>query len=758
MKTNNVQSLLILTLALALCGGSTPLAAQARFQSKGTGSWNVQGTWLLVSGTSGTGIPAAVDTVDILGGNVVSTGTTTANCASLIIESNGTLAINDTANVCVNGDPGTATVYGTLAMSGTGTLMKQGSGSRSFAVAAGGKMTISGSASNPVFDTYTYDPASTEEYTSSGNQTILTGDSLHVIVYGNLTLGGSGRKTASPINIDTTFHCAGALNVGTNVYFDVSTNVLRIYFGGNLVNYGTIDASVGITVLWMTGSQWLNYGTYLASYTPGFGYQPATIFVNTVIGGSPSNQTFYDLLVQGTMTVGSGLTVTRNVTIAPGGLLNGGASLTHTVGGNWTNSGTFNCGTSTVNFSGHSKRSISGSTFYNVILNDSLGATLTGNVTIASGGSLVQSAGNIATGGNALIIAANDPASFSPGAWNDTGTVVRSIAPGSTGTYRFFDANSCVIPGGTGNPGTISATVFPNTNPPGLPHAGDTAVVLKRYWTIAGTGAGPGFTYTLRLSYNKSEVRGVEQRYTFWETSGNGWVNSGTLGQPDTNSHFAEQTGLTGWSDWTLAESSAPLPIQLSSFQASSVNGSADVKLTWTTASEINNYGFFIQRSASPSSGFADLPGGFVAGSGTSLSARQYAWVDKNPPLGTNYYRLKQVDLDGSSHLTDPLKVVQGAVQGSDARQPAVFALGQNYPNPFNPTTRINFTVDNPGYTTLKVYNILGDEVGTLYEGMTQTGTEYNVAFDGTSLANGAYFYRLVNGERTSLKKMVLVK
>jgi hypothetical protein len=618
-------------------------------------------------------------------------------------------------------------------------------------------MTISGTAANPAFDTYSYDPASTEEFTAAADQTILSGNATTPIVYGNLTLGGSGKKTVSPINVDTTYTIAGDLNVAAGVYFDVSTCVLRIYFQGNVTNYGTIDASVGITVLLMTGPQWINYGTYLPSFTAGFGYNPATIFVNTSMGGSPAAQTFYDLLVQGTMSVINPLTVTRNVTIAPGGTLNGGTSLTHSVGGNWTNNGVFNCGTSTVNFNGKFGRTIAGSTFYNVILNDSLGATLTGNVTI--GGTLVVNAGNIATGANTLTIGSNDPAAFTPGLWTVTGTVARAIAPGSTGTYRFFDANTYVIPGGTGNPSAITATVFPNTNPPSLPHAGDTSVVLKRYYAVSGTGAGAGFTYGIRLSYAKSEVRGFEQLYALWGNPGTGWVNAGTSSAPDTTNHFAEQSGLTGWSQWTLAESTAPLPIQLMSFQVSPVSGSGNVKLAWATASEVNNYGFYVQRSTASASGFTDVAGGFVAGSGTSASMKQYVWVDQNPLSGTSYYRLKQIDLDGSSRVTEALKVVQGSVQGSEnGRQPAVFGLAQNYPNPFNPTTRITFTVDNPGYTTLKVYNVLGDEVATLYEGMAQTGNQYTVAFDGNSLANGAYFYRLVSGERTSLKKMVLVK
>jgi len=213
--------------------------------------------------------------------------------------------------------------------------------------------------------------------------------------------------------------------------------------------------------------------------------------------------------------------------------------------------------------------------------------------------------------------------------------------------------------------------------------------------------------------------------------------------------------GTTTSCDMTLTTSSSPLPIQLASFRATPAGTAGPVELTWTTASEVNNFGFYIQRSASPTSGFADVPGGFVAGSGTSLIARSYTWVDRNPLAGTSYYLLKQVDLDGNARLSDPVKVVVGAADGRGA---AVFALGQNYPNPFNPSTHITFSVDNAAYTTLKVYNILGEVVSTPFEGMAQSGREYDVAFDGSSLSSGAYFYRLVNGNHTELKRMVVVK
>ncbi|HXX63190.1 MAG TPA: T9SS type A sorting domain-containing protein, partial [Bacteroidota bacterium] len=464
----------------------------------------------------------------------------------------------------------------------------------------------------------------------------------------------------------------------------------------------------------------------------------------------------YDLIVQGTVSAASGFTVTRHITIMPGGTFNGGSGLTHTLGGNWTNNGTFNAGTSTIAFTGDSGQTIGGTTFYNIVLNDSLGAMLSGNVTLAAGGTCTLTRGNLSTGAYALAINNTDPAALVLGANTITGTVTRAIAPGSSAQYLLFGTNGYLVPSGSGNPTTITATVFPNTNPPNLPGNVDTAQVLKRYFTISAQGAGPAFSYTLCLPYAKSEVRGMQSIYSLWVYSGSGWTNVGTEGAPDTVNHYAVQTGLTAFGEWTLAENTAPLPIQLGTLDASAQVNPSVVQLNWTTVSEVNNYGFYVQRSAAPASGFADLPGNFISGSGTSLAAKHYQWVDRNPLPGTAYYRLKQVDLDGSFGYTQPVKVVSGA--SVDAHGPVVFALAQNYPNPFNPSTRINFSVDNAGYTTLKVYNILGEEVATLFAGPAVPGTDYSVSFDGSALANGAYFYRLTTADKTTLKKMVLLK
>lgn len=86
------------------------------------------------------------------------------------------------------------------------------------------------------------------------------------------------------------------------------------------------------------------------------------------------------------------------------------------------------------------------------------------------------------------------------------------------------------------------------------------------------------------------------------------------------------------------------------------------------------------------------------------------------------------------------------------------FKLDQNYPNPFNPSTKISFTVANAGYTTLKIYNLIGKEVATLFNGSAEAGRQYIVNFDAKNLSSGMYFYKLQSGNNVEVKKLTLLK
>jgi hypothetical protein len=88
---------------------------------------------------------------------------------------------------------------------------------------------------------------------------------------------------------------------------------------------------------------------------------------------------------------------------------------------------------------------------------------------------------------------------------------------------------------------------------------------------------------------------------------------------------------------------------------------------------------------------------------------------------------------------------------------PQEYALSQNYPNPFNPSTTIQYQIPKSGMTSLKVYNILGQEVANLVDGVVTAGT-HQVTFDASRLSSGIYFYTLHSGNYVATKKLMLLK
>jgi hypothetical protein len=203
--------------------------------------------------------------------------------------------------------------------------------------------------------------------------------------------------------------------------------------------------------------------------------------------------------------------------------------------------------------------------------------------------------------------------------------------------------------------------------------------------------------------------------------------------------------------------SNAALPIELASFAAVSLD--SRVTLNWRTASEVNNYGFEVQKdTAREQNLFVTIPGSFLRGHGTSLEPQSYSFIDSAAKPGAWVYRLRQLDLDGTEHFSDPVRVtVTTTGVGEDPSTPSAFALHQNYPNPFNPKTVISYQSPVASRVRLVVYDMLGREVATLMDGMMGPG-RHEVPFDATGLASGIYMYRLTAGERVESRKMLLMK
>jgi hypothetical protein len=185
------------------------------------------------------------------------------------------------------------------------------------------------------------------------------------------------------------------------------------------------------------------------------------------------------------------------------------------------------------------------------------------------------------------------------------------------------------------------------------------------------------------------------------------------------------------------------LPVELISFTHRIVNGK--VILDWITATELNNWGFEIQRSFDNNI-FVTI--GFIEGKGNSTTNQYYSFTDESI-AGKVYYRLKQMDYIGTYNYSQVIEV-SGVTVSS-------IQLEQNYPNPFNPATSIKYQIGNEGFVSLKVFNALGEEVAELINEF-QKGGNYQLIFNADNLPSGMYVYKITAGNYTESKKMILMK
>ena len=191
------------------------------------------------------------------------------------------------------------------------------------------------------------------------------------------------------------------------------------------------------------------------------------------------------------------------------------------------------------------------------------------------------------------------------------------------------------------------------------------------------------------------------------------------------------------------------VPVELTSFAATITNN--EVTLNWQTATEVNNKGFEIQRSIDNSE-FSVI--GFVDGAGTSTETKSYSFVNKVDKGGIYYYRLKQIDFDGSYDYSNVVEVDYSGITS--------YAVAQNYPNPFNPSTKIEFAIPVDAEVSLKVFNVIGQEVADLANSQFASGL-HSINFNASKLTSGTYIYTIsakgVDGsEFTQSRKMLLMK
>ncbi len=295
--------------------------------------------------------------------------------------------------------------------------------------------------------------------------------------------------------------------------------------------------------------------------------------------------------------------------------------------------------------------------------------------------------------------------------------------------------------------GVAVCTVAGNQYVPKI--ASDASTGVEIAWQDNRNAGGVG-VYVQRL-----DVSGIPQ----WTAGG---TKAGSSANPPTIVANGTGGAIIAWPDYRSGTNNDiyaqqvgignVLPIELVSFSASQERSSVHIR--WTTATEINGYGFDIQRNIirnlnTDISSWESI--GFVEGAGTSTSPRQYSFEDKTVTPGIYSYRIKQIDKDGSFKYTQTAEVEVGST-------PKQFSLSQNYPNPFNPSTTLEFTFEQNGIATVKIYNMLGQQVATVFDQVAEAGKIYQARFNASRFTSGVYMSVLESSGKRLFRKMLLVK
>lgn len=345
----------------------------------------------------------------------------------------------------------------------------------------------------------------------------------------------------------------------------------------------------------------------------------------------------------------------------------------------------------------------------------------------------------------------------------------QDVSPGSgnTSNYTLWGRVLATINWGTGGssyPTSMNVNYYSGVNPLNVVGGNYT----NSYWSITPSGSSlTGATYDVTINFGDNEIytitspsvntRLAKYSTSFWYV----YVTAGT-GNGETELNYsnlwAKTRGLNTFSDYALTDGTNPLPVEICSFTAAVTR--RDVRLDWSTCSETNNRGFEIERREfNPTTGeyYPWIKQGFVDGNGTTNEMHYYTFNDLKLKTGKYQYRLKQIDFNSNfeyHNLNTPTDIIIGAPQNAD--------LFQNYPNPSNPTSKVDFQIPFAGQVSLRVFDITGQEVAVLANSQMDAGY-YTAEFNGSSLASGVYFYRLIasstNGQSfTKTMKLILVK
>lgn len=486
---------------------------------------------------------------------------------------------------------------------------------------------------------------------------------------------------------------------------------------------------------------------------------------NTLLDNSGSSS--FDFQVGGNFTLGSGAVLSSSFSNNANLSLFGSQTQTITLNGN-----ALNINSMTVNSAG-------------VVLSAAGGAS---NINISSGTAnvLKMTSGNIELGSNKITLGSSETnagtLSYTSGYITGTGSFDRWFPKSglpTTLTMTFpmgFGSNSRSLyiafsSTGITKGGKLSVSHTNATGSTTITPFTDGAVTINKRsnmsWNVLqsdGWDLG-GKTITMKLHSDGlegvSDVSGLTIIKGNAKAGGSFISGTGSASHPEVSRSGMSITDIGGNGSANVfyigASNSNPLPVMIGEFSASVEK--RDVKLRWTTLTELNNSGFEIERCSKNADGSYSAweKTGFVKGAGTTTVENVYSFEDKKLNDGTYRFRIKQVDFNGNFEYFTPSNAMDLVVG-----KPVNFEMSQNYPNPSNPVSKIDYQLPFDAKVSIRVYDLTGQEVSVLVNGNISAGF-HTTEFKGSDLASGVYIYRIdaVSGDGQKFAKtmkMVLVK
>lgn len=241
----------------------------------------------------------------------------------------------------------------------------------------------------------------------------------------------------------------------------------------------------------------------------------------------------------------------------------------------------------------------------------------------------------------------------------------------------------------------------------------------ESHWMVAGSVVSNIILYKTYITYN----------------AGNNWIDLSN-DVPTGFSGFSAITDIIGYAGGSIGlilryDDTTYIPVKLISFEGRTQNNK--IILTWQTASELNNKGFEIEKSFDKENWFTL---GFVEGGGTTTNLNYYSFTDNEIPSEIQYYRLKQLDFNGSFEYSKVIEVNSDLTITS-------YQLFQNYPNPFNSLTIIDYQVPVKSQINISIYDTKGEKILELVNEEKEKGI-YTTTLENVKLPSGIYFVRMI--------------